>query len=101
MENKGNEALGSNSMGLEMLSVEEVSILLQLSTSQIRTLLRESRLPGVRFIVGTRAKWLIPAQELHRLIQSKLSFPFGAEVPGGGSSVASPAAPRSSSKSES
>jgi predicted DNA-binding transcriptional regulator AlpA len=68
---------------LRMLDVREVSRFLKLSASQTRTLLRAGELPSIRFKIGSRSKWLVPAARLRELIALKSKRLPGAEIGGG------------------
>ena len=95
MPASSNETPGASDAdaSLRMLDVHEVSHLLKLSASQIRTLLRAGELPSVRFRIGARSKWLVPAARLRELIKLKSQSLSGAESGGGvpGVSRAAPA----------
>lgn len=52
--------------------VEKAAKMLGLSPSQLRTLLRAKVLRGVQLVVpgATRGKWLVPVQEIERVLRN-------------------------------
>jgi len=56
---------------LQMITVKEASALLRLSATQIHLLLNSGQIPGVQFRIRSRAKWMIPVQQLRETIAKR------------------------------